>query len=143
MTTTYFGPPNPDYYNPPIEPQNFKPSAFDIAGITLGITTVVTTSAPHNYVIGQLIRTIIPPFYGTYQLNEQTAYVISIPSTTQVTLNLNSTGYNAFIPTPSYGPTPPQIVAVGDINTGLISSTGRILPSTALPGSFQNISPQP
>jgi hypothetical protein len=29
------------------------------------------------------------------------------------------------------------------VNTGLISSTGRSLPTTTIPGSFVNISPQP
>lgn len=142
MTTTYFGPPKPAYNNPPIEPENFKPSRFVVSNITLGPTTTITTSVDHNYVLGQLVRLIISPFYGSYQLNETESYVTSIPSATQVVLDLNSTVSDAFIASPTYGPTPPQILAIGDKNNGLISSTGRSLPSTAIPGSFQNISPQ-
>jgi len=142
MTTTYFGPPHPAYYNLPIRADYFKPSRFVISGIQLGPTTIITTSLPHNYVIGQLIRLIIPPFYGSYQLNEKEAYVISIPSTTEVTLDLNSVGVSAFISSPTYGPTSPQILAIGDSSSGLISTTGRSLPTTAIAGSFQNISPQ-
>jgi hypothetical protein len=141
MTTTYFGPPRPAYSNPPINPQYFQPSRFVISEIALGPTTLVTTSVNHNYVIGQLVRLFIQPTYGTYQLNEVLGYVIAIPTATQITLNINSTGFNAFIPSPSYGPTLPQVVAVGDSGSGIISLTGRSVPSTAIPGSFINISP--
>ena len=141
MTTQYFGPPNPGYYNLPINAEYFQPSRFVISNVSLGVTTVITTSVPHNYVIGQLIRLLFQPNYGCSQLNQQLAYVIAIPSTTQVTLDLNSIGVDAFVASPSFGPTLPQIVAVGDKNTGLISSTGRSLPTTTIPGSFQNISP--
>lgn len=138
----YFGPPTPAYNNLPINAQNYKPSRFEISAISLGETTLVTTSVSHNYVIGQLVRLLIQPTYGSYQLNEVSGYVISVPSATQVTLNIDSTNVNPFIASPTYGPTPPQIVAVGDINSGVISSTGRSIPTTAIPGSFQNISPQ-
>ena len=140
--TGYFNPPYADYSNPPINPQYYEPSQFTISDIALGVTTTVTTSVNHNYVIGQLVRLLIPEFYGSYQLNEQLGYVLSIPSADEVNIAINSTQSNPFVPSPSYGPTPPQIVAVGDINTGLISSTGRSVPSTAIPGSFINISPE-
>jgi hypothetical protein len=139
---TYFNPPTPAYNNPPINPQYYMPSRFVISGISLGPTTTVTTSENHNYVIGQLVRLLIQPPYGSYQLNEIMGYVFSIPSPNQIVLDINSTGVNAFIPSPSYGPTLPQVVAVGDSNSGVISMTGRTVPSTAIPGSFQNISPQ-
>lgn len=141
MTTGYFGPPTPAYNNPPINPQYFEPSKFVISNITLGLTTLVTTSVDHNYVIGQLVRLLIQPTYGSYQLNEVLGYVIAIPTANQVTLDINSKSANPFIASPSYGPTPPQIVTVGDSKSGLISSTGRSLPSTTIPGAFQNISP--
>lgn len=139
----YFNPPRPDYYNPPIQPQNFKPSRFVITAIALGLTTTITTSLPHNYVIGQLVRLIVSEYYGSYQLNEQTGNVIAIPTATSFILDLNSIGANTFIPTPTYGPTLPQVLAIGDENSGLISSTGRSNPTTTIPGAFQNISPQP
>ena len=139
---SYFGPPTPAYNNPPIEAQNFAPSRFVISNIAIGTTTTVTTSVPHNYVIGQLTRLIIPSTYGSYQLNEQTGYVIGVPTPTTVTLDLISQNVDPFIPSPIYGPIPPQILAIGDENSGLISSTGRVVPTTTIPGSFTNISPQ-
>ena len=78
--------------------------------------------------------------FGCRQLNEQLAYVISIPSANQVTLQLDSSrNVNQF--TSSSNPTQPQILAVGDINQGIINSTGRVMLSTTIPGSFINVSP--
>ena len=134
--------------NPPIEPENFQPSEFEITAITLGPTTTVTTATSpfgvvNNYVIGQLVRFLIPPAYGTIQLNNQTGYVISLPGVNQVTVDINTNiNYNAFIASPTYGPTKPQLIPVGDGNSGSINSQGRINNGTYIPGSFINISPQ-
>jgi hypothetical protein len=131
--------PIPPFSNPPIQPQFFLPNIFFISDITLGINTLVTMTMNTTFVIGQQCRLIIPPFYGCVQLNQQTGFVIDIPNPNQVLLNLNSTMANAF-QSSSIG-AQPQIVAIGDINTGLISSAGRVQPTTAIPGSFINISP--
>lgn len=133
--------PTPPETNPTIQPQDYAPSLFEVTNITLGRQTTVTMAENHNYVIGQLVRLLVPLTYGTYQLNEQTGYVISLPSVTQVLLDIDTAlNYNAFISHPSYGPTPPSINAVGDINTGIISSTGSNISSTNIPGSYINIS---
>lgn len=131
--------PIPPYSNPPIQPQFFQPSRFVITAIALGATTTITTSINHNYVIGQEVRLLIPNGYGSTQLNGQGGTVISIPALNQVVLNIFSIGSNAFVN--SNISQQPQIIAIGDINNGLISSTGRVLPSTQVPGSFINISP--
>jgi len=127
------------YNNLPINAQYYQPSQFFISAISLGTTTTVTTTVDNNYVIGQLCRLIIPPTNGCPQLNEQTGYVIAIPNPNQVTLNINSSGLNSFV-TSTY-PTQPQILAIGNINSGAINSTGISNDSTFIPGSFINISP--
>lgn len=130
--------PIPPYQNLAIASQNFKPSRFVITAITLGQTTTVTTSVNHNYVVGQLCRLLIPSGYGAYQLNEQSGYVQSIPVSNQVILNIYSLNSDPFV---NLGTgTPAQIVAVGDINTGLINSTGRSQSTTTILGTFSNIS---
>lgn len=130
--------------NPTPMPQWFKPSTFNITAITLGTTTTVTTSEPNNYVIGQQCRLLIPFTFGSVQLNEVPGYVISIPAPDQVILTIDSSkNVTSFITNPSYAPTPAQIIAIGDVNSGIISSTGRDIIDPLLPGSFQNISPAP
>lgn len=132
--------------NPPIQPLWFLPSNFEITAISTGITTTVTTtssvSAPatNNFVVGQLVRFSIPPTYGIRQLDGRTGYVIAKPTSNQVVVDINSTTFNQFVAVPSYGPTPPQIAAVGDIQSGPINA----LPTTQqtfISGSFINVSP--
>ena len=131
--------PQPPYNNPPIEPQNFKPSRFVIA-LAIGGTTLVTTTVNINYVIGQECRLIIPPGYGCRQLNGITGLVDSIPNPNQVVLLINSSGADPFIAANLRQQ--PQILAIGDINTGATNDAGRKYTKSYIPGSFQNISPQ-
>jgi len=130
--------PVPPYQNLPIRSEFYMPSRFVIIAVNLGVTTVITTSTNNNYVIGQQVRLLIPSSFGTYQLNGRTAYVISIPNTNQVELNIDSNGMSAF--TTSSNTTLPQILAIGDVNEGAINSFGRILQNSFIPGSFTNIS---
>ena len=139
MSQSIFPGPTAPENNPPINPQYYLPRVFNISAITLGINTVVTTSVNHNYVIGQLVRLLIPLTYGSFQLNEKIGYVTNIPAANQVQVDINSQNANVF----QIGgtTTPAQIVAVGDVNTGVINIQGRINNGTFIPGSFINISP--
>lgn len=137
---SFFSGPTPPYNNPPIQPQFFKPSMFFISDVDLGQTTIVTTTENNNYVIGQLIRLIIPKTFGCVQLNEISGYVLSIPAPDQLEIAIDSSR-NVDPYTSSSSDTQAQILAIGDINTGIISSTGRNIPITNIPGSFINISP--
>ncbi len=100
MSGTVISYPTPAYSNPPINPQFFQPSRFVISDISLGQMTTVTTSEDHNYVIGQLVRLLIPSIFGSYQLNETQGYILSIPSSTQVVVGIDSIQANAFISSP-------------------------------------------
>ena len=131
--------PTPPYSNPTIEPQFYEPSRFVISGITLGQSTTVTTTTNMNYVIGQLVRLLIPSSFGCIELNEQSGYVISIPTPTSVVISINSTGASPYIA--SLATTKSQIIAIGDINTGVTNSNGPSMIITYIPGSFINISP--
>lgn len=131
--------PIPAYSNVPIKPQFYQPTIFFILAISRGINTTVTTTADHNYVIGQEIRLLIPASFGAWQLNGQTGFVLSIPSPDQVIVNINSKNSNAFIG--HLAPTQAQIIAIGDVNTGVQNSNGRSSTGTFIPGSFINISP--
>lgn len=128
------------YNNVPIQPDFYIPSRFVISAITLGQTTLVTTSEDHNYVIAQECRLIIPPGYGCRQLNGVTGLVLSIPDTNQVVLDIYSAGGDPFIAASLSQQA--QILAIGDINTGALNSTGRRNNSTFIPGSFIDISPE-
>lgn len=139
--------------NPPIMPDFYLPRVFYIEAIQTGATTLITTTLPHNYVVGQTVRLLIPPTYGARLLNEQQGTVISIPAPNQVETTIYSVGVQPFIPSPSYGPTPPQIIPIGNINNGGIntvinqgySNRTTQVPQTIcfIPGSFIDVSPAP
>ncbi len=131
--------PIPPYTNPPINPQYYKPSRFEISAISLGATTTITTIEDMNYVIGQLVRLIIPPSFGSRALNEQTGVVIEIPADNEVVLDIYSVGIDPYIASPAN--TRAQILAIGDTNSGQINENGRVNLNSNIPGSFINISP--
>lgn len=132
--------PRPPFSNPNIEPGFFQPSVFEISSITTGFQTVIQTTIDHNFSIGQEVRMIIPEGYGIRELNEMQGIVISIPNDDEILININSSGFNAFIN--AAASTPAQVTAIGDINSGNPSVTiSQDIPAF-IPGSFINISPQ-
>ncbi len=132
--------PIPAYSNLPIRADFYQPRRFVISNITLGQTTVVTTSVDHDYVIGQEVRLIIPSEFGSYQLNESFGYVLTIPALNQVEISIDSSrNVDSYIAATSNQS--PQILAIGDVNTGPINYHGRISNITYIDGSFINISP--
>lgn len=131
--------PVPPFSNPPIEPQFYQPRKYFIEDITLGFTTLVTTTIDNDYVVGQEVRFLIPATSGTRQLNEMTGFVISLPASDELEVDIDSSQMDIF--TSSMAPMQPQIVAMGDINSGQINTSGRINNLTYIPGSFINISP--
>lgn len=140
MSGTVISYPIPAYANVPINAQFYQPSRFVISDVTLGQTTIVTTSDDHNYVVGQLVRLLIPPSFGCIKLNEQKGYVLSLPDTDQIELNIDSSiNVDPYIA--SSATTVAQTLGIGDINGGQINSSGRINLNTNIPGSYLNISP--
>ena len=133
--------PIPLYQNVPIQPQYYKPRRWVISGITLGQTTFITTTTDMDYEIGQEIRLQIPPSFGSIQLNGQKGFVLSLPATNQVEVDLNSSQADPFIASTSTVQSA-EILAIGDINTGVTNTDGRNHQRTDVPGSFINISPK-
>ena len=120
------------YVKKVLNPFLYAPGTAVISAIGLGTTTTVTTTAPHNFVVGQEVALRIPSSWGTTQLNSLPnssipgspiyGFVTIVNSATQVTLNINSSSYTAFNSNPTVASVPglsfPQILAVGDVNTG-------------------------
>ena len=149
--TALSGSPSGAYVKKVLYPFLYAPGVSMISAISTGTTTTITTSAPHNLVVGNQVAFHIPSAWGTTQLNELPnaqipgspiyGYVISVGSSTQVTVNINSTGYTAFstnqtVAQVQAGLTPAQMVAVGDVNTGgvQISSGSALYPSPVVNG---------
>jgi len=140
-------------------PVLYAPNVAWIAAITLGPTTTIQTTAPGNFVVGQevafripKIPGINPPAWGTIELNSLPdvlipgspiyGYVVSVTNSTTYVVNINSSAYTAFnvaIPFLSFpGLKYPQMVAVGDVNTGgwPISAGSDLYPSPQVFNGF-------
>jgi hypothetical protein len=132
-------------------PYLYAPGVSIISGITTGTTTTIDTTDAHNFVVGQevairmpQIAGVTPTAWGDSRYNSLPnntipgspiyAYVIAVTDYNTVVVNINSTGYTAFnsnIPIANVpGLQYPQIVAVGDVNTGgvQISSGSALYP---------------
>ncbi len=125
-------------------PYLYFPGVSFISAITTGTTTTIDTTDAHNFVVGQEVAFRIPTIWGTTQLNSLPntttpgspiyGYVIAVTDYNTVVVNINSTNYTAFDSNQPFADFPgqsfPQIVAVGDVNTGgvQISSGSPLYP---------------
>lgn len=131
-------------------PYLYAPGVSFINSITLGSTTTITTTAPHNLNLGSEVAFRIPQQWGTTQLNALSdprrpgsplyGYVMSVVSATSVVVKINSsnfTAYNSNIPvTGVVGLSFPQMIAAGDINSGGTNySGGNLYPSPMVNGA--------
>ena len=120
----------------------YSPGVSYIEGLTLAATTTVDTTAPHNLVVGQQVAFRIPSLYGSTELNSLPndlvpgrpayGYVVSVTDSTTVVVNIDSSSYTAFDTNQTIANVPglsfPQLVAVGDVNTGgMPISSGSVL----------------
>jgi hypothetical protein len=138
----YFNPPKAYLANVPVNIDYYTPQEFTISNITFGTTTTITTTENLDIVPGQEIRLHIPPTFGTRELNQQLAYVISLPSANQAEININtSLGYTPYVVSPAFAPTPASICPIGTIRNGQINVISRTNVRIDVPGSFRNISP--
>lgn len=120
----------------------YLPFTCDITAITTGQTTIITTSVKHSFVIGNEVSFQIPKEYGMRQLDKENGYVLSITDYT-VEVNIDSLGFDAFV-IPTVNPLivldPPQIIPIGDANTGYVLPGGQ-KPTLQIPGAFRNVYP--
>lgn len=139
-------------------PDLYTPFGTVITAISTGATTTITTAQNHGFVVGQEVFFVIPQVsatvWGTTQLDTltyntanvvpQQAYVSSVPAANQIVVNVNSTGYTAFAyPTSAVaalGMTFPQVLAMGDANSGVTNSVvnplASVPPAITIPGAF-------
>jgi len=139
-------------------PALYVPGVAYICDLTLGATTTVETTAPHNFVVGQEVAFRIPSqvagssAWGPTELNSLPnvqipgspiyGYVISVTNSTTFVVNIDSSLFTPFsnnYPFLSFvGRTPPQVVAVGDVNTGgwPISAGSELYPSPLVYDGF-------
>lgn len=148
--TALSGSPTGAFVKKVTNPFLYLPEASVITAITTGTTTTVTTTVAHNFVTGQEVAFRIPSTWGTTQLNSLPNETIpgspiygivqSVSSNTAFVVNIVSSSYTAFDSNQTViatsGRSFPQVVAVGDLNTGgPVFSGGPLYPSPSFPTS--------
>jgi len=117
----------------------YQPFVTGITAITpQGQSTLVTADQNHGFVIGNEVTFQIPPQWGMFQLNGMSGFVTAITSNT-ITVNINTSNFNAFVVPGSTNLSPAQIIPAGDANFGY-QSVGNTQPANiSIPGA--NIAP--
>ena len=139
-----------------LNPFIYVPQDNVITAITLGATTTVTTAEYHNFEVGQEIAFRIPNQWGTIELNSLPnviipgspiyGYVTSVTDNWTFVCNINSSAFTAFTSNVAVasvsGLTFPQVVAVGDVNTGgnVIFAGSQLYPAPRFPTSTNRVS---
>lgn len=126
-------------------PNLYFPNVAYIRSMTLGATTTVKTANTHQFQVGQEVAFRIPTAWGTSQLNSLPntvipgspiyGYVTSVTDFQTFVVNINSANFTAFNSNQTFAGVPgeffPQVVPVGDVNTGgvQISAGSALYPS--------------
>jgi hypothetical protein len=153
--TALSGSPASAFVQKVLYPFLYLPEDNVVSAISTGSTTTVTTTMYHNFEVGQEIAFRIPSSWGTVQLNSLPnvlipgspvyGYVTSITDNWTFVCNINSTGFTAFNPNQTVptvpGLTAPQVLAVGDVNTGgnVITATSSLYPPPQFPTSTNRV----
>lgn len=91
--------------------------------ITQASSAVVTLNVDHQFVVGSVVKFVIPSQWGMIELNNQTGTVTAITSST-ITVNIDTTSYTAFsYPTSAVaaaGMDFPQVIPIADENFGYV-----------------------
>jgi hypothetical protein len=118
----------PSYANPF---PTYQPAMRVIANITNAAIATVTTTFAHQYRVGLIVRLDIPPTGGMIQANQLVGTILSLPTPSSFTVDIDTTTFDAFItPTPVsfLGYQDSQVVPIGEINDILQGATVNVLP---------------
>ncbi len=153
--TALSGSPSGAFVKKVLYPFLYPPQDNFISALTLASTTTVVTTEYHNFVVGQEVAFRVPTVWGTYQLNSLPnvlipgspvyGYVVSVTDNWTFVVNIDSTAFTAYTANQTVASVPglswPQVVAVGDVNTGgtLISANSPLYPSPEFPTSTSRV----
>jgi hypothetical protein len=112
----------------------YGPAMRIITAITNANPAVVTTSFPHNYVTGTIVRLDIPPLDGMQQANQSTGVIVVLSPTT-FAMSIDTTFYDVFAIPMAPAPTDQicaQVVPIGEDNGQLTAAVQNLLTSVVI-----------
>ena len=124
----------PNWINPYPGHADFIPKNRTIVSIVSGSlvlpATLVTTSTPHHYYLGSIIRLDIPPGFGMQEISTQFGPIVPSPiNPILFVMLLDSRGYAPFVIPPGAQQFA-QCVPIGELNQYIYNATfNRLLQS--------------
>lgn len=112
-----------------IPPVEWVPERSIITGISQAVSAVVTTSVPHGYQVGAIVRLLVPQNFGMSQANGQLVTITAVPSANTFTTNLNTLAFTAFAfpaQAPAFAATFAQVTPVGELTGTFASSEANL-----------------
>lgn len=101
----------------------YYPVARQISGITNAQNASVTFTADHGYLVGQRLGFRVDTDYGMFQINQKYGQVTSIPSDTEVVVDVDSSTWDAFVIPGSTDQADPMCVPT---SSGFIEESGIV-----------------
>jgi hypothetical protein len=102
-----------------------------IESISQSNPVIITTTFPHGYITGTIVRLDIPTVDGMPQINQQIG-TITVTGASTFTIPIDSTLFQPFsipeIPNPPYANTCAQLVPIGEDNSILTAAVRNVLP---------------
>lgn len=89
------------------------------------VTFTVPSTASNTYVPDQLVRLTVPRTWGMFQANGLTGKILTIGSST-MTLNIDSSLFDAFVDGSSTGETPASLAPAGSQNLSFSNNTNQV-----------------
>jgi hypothetical protein len=77
-------------------PPSYRPTKSIICNISQAVNGLVSTLNYHGLAVGQSVRLVVPAVCGMTQLNYLSAIVMTVPTTTTFTVNIDTTAFTAF-----------------------------------------------
>lgn len=75
---------------------DFYPLFSYISAITNGLNPTVTFTADHDFTVGEILGFRVGKPFGMFQINNQRARVLSVPSSTQVVVEIDTSTWGTF-----------------------------------------------
>lgn len=113
-----------------LENPTFQPAMRLITALSIAATATVTTSFDHDYLVGLVVRLLIPSEFGMIQVNQELGTIIDVPTTDSFVIDIDTRGFDTFIiPVPEewFINDFPSVVPVGEVNSSLRQATRNVL----------------
>lgn len=119
----------------------FAPRVRLLFNVSQAAAATVTTNIPHGYQVGMEVRFSVPMIsateYGMTQLDGQVGTILTVPTSTTFTVNINTTGYTAFA-FPAAGNYPFTPASVNPFSDNTAIALAQVPPLSSLEDSVLN-----